>query len=162
MAWKVSSAGAHADVMKVPVGDRTVTIVFRDVGGLIDLIIADPEILHLLFRYLAGDAATATNAETAFRDWRHRGQRLERVGGLLQIAEMPEEARERLERVATVFSGQRGIVLERPPDEVLSLLGGAPDAALVSAPSGTNFQIREETGSILGVVRLPLVSALSF
>lgn len=124
----------------------------QDVGGLIDLNTAAPELLHALFDVLD----FPPDAVGDFRQWRREGRRLNRLDDIIRITGADILLLDELDKVATVFSGRRGIAPMTAPLQVRTILdvaaGGDPDS-LTSPPSGTNFAIYRG-GMFIGVVSL--------
>jgi len=112
----------------------------QDVGGLIDLNTAAPELLELLFVGLEFPQTAAAD----FRSWRREGRRLIRIDDIIRITDADPSILNDLSRVATVFSGRRGIAPDIAPPElnlILNRNGNLPIENFTSAPSGTNFAV---------------------
>ena len=152
---RLAARHANADgenAFTAVIGDVEWTIQLKDVGGLIDLNTAAPELLERLILDLGGDAMIATEALNRYQDWRRDGGRLARTSHFLRVTGLVQEHRERLRQVATVYSGRRGIAPEVAPIEVLRIvtcrdedrpyLVGLVEAGLISAKSGGNFVVR--------------------
>lgn len=116
------------------------TLRLQDVGGLIDLNTASPELLEKLFRHLE----FPDDAQAKFRTWRRAGRRLTRVDDLIRITNADPMLLTPLNQVATVFSGRRGIAPEHAPHEVLEITrdgAGTISENDISPPSNTNFRV---------------------
>ncbi|MEM1145767.1 MAG: hypothetical protein AAGI88_24600 [Pseudomonadota bacterium] len=150
-------AARHANIdgenaFTMVIGDVEWTLQFQDVGGLIDLNTAAPELLERLVLDLSGDAFIAAEALDRYQDWRRAGRRLARTSDFLRVTGLAQEHRERLRRVATVYSGRRGIAPDVAPLEVLRIVTGPDgdredligqlDGGLISARSGRNFMVK--------------------
>lgn len=125
-----------------------VSMRIQDVGGLIDLNAASPELLERMYAQLG----FIPQAAAEFRDWRRDGRRLLRVSDLIRIT---GEQSANLDKVATVYSGRRGISADLAPPEVVHLFGtvsGNIPVAFQSAPSGVNYAVYSDQGNYLGVI----------
>lgn len=127
--------------------DGPVVLRLQDVGGLIDLNTAAPELLDRLAAQIGLDPG----ALEAYRTWRRTPHRLQSTADFSRAATVDPALALRLQGVATVFSGRRGIAPEVAPEAVLELLSDRPGPreTLVSAlpadwitgPSGANFEV---------------------
>ena len=146
----VASAGpeiAETTSLQLPTGPVDPRI--QDVGGLIDLNTASPELLGQLFDALDFPA----DADDRFRAWRRDGRRLQRVDDVVRITGADPAITPTLHGVATVHSGRRGIAADVAPQVVLDI--AAP--AQVSPRSGTNFAIYHNENQkevLVGVVSI--------
>jgi len=135
----------------VRIDDRLLKV--QDVGGLIDLNTAAPELLEALFDNLDFPPDAARD----FRDWRRIGRRLQRVDDLARITGASATAMVQLEHLATVFSGRRGIAVEIAPEELRNIMRNFPGANrpdLATAPSNINYTIFEGART-LGTISIP-------
>lgn len=150
--------------LRVPGGDGELTVRLRDTGGLIDLNTAAPEILD----QLAAALGVSADAMAEYRRWRRTPRRLQRVSDFARITGLgPEESR-RLQEVATVYSGRRGVAPAHASDVVLQVLTGleADRATLLrrlppswaTPSSGSVFEVtlssRQGPARRLGVVQI--------
>ena len=125
-----------------------ISLRIQDVGGLVDLNTASPELLDRMY----GQLGISPSAAAEFRSWRRDGRRLLRVSDLIRITGRQGTD---LDTIATVYSGRRGIAADLAPPEVVHLFGNAVGdipAAFQSAPSGANYSIYDEQGNHLGVI----------
>jgi type II secretory pathway component PulK len=135
-------------------GDEEITLRFQDVGGLIDLNGARPELVeHLVARFVpeTGDVVEATAAVHRFRA---EGGRFLRIEQLFTVMNAPTGDTRALARVATVYSGSAGISVEMAPVDVLEIVTNQQGARELLAElveeadrgraNGQVFQIREE------------------
>ncbi len=126
--------------LPAPFDDMIIRV--QDVGGLIDLNTASPELLAKLFETLEFPA----DAAARYRQWRREGQRLTRVDDLIRITGTDPAIGPDLLHVATVFSGRRGVSPDHTPSNVVSIITGSsgtiPDA-FISPPSNSNFAVYE-------------------
>ncbi|MES0863753.1 hypothetical protein ABLN87_15495 [Ruegeria sp. SCPT10] len=100
---------------------RELTLILQDVGGLIDLNTAGPELLNALFKALEiPDAAVEQ-----FREWRRKSYRLHSVADFARVADTPYEDGLRLREFATVHSGRFGIAPDWAPQGLMALLAGS-------------------------------------
>ncbi|WP_208353366.1 hypothetical protein [Pseudaestuariivita rosea] len=142
----------------------TEDIRFQDVGGLIDLNTASPDLLELLFDDLTETSADRDAALRAYRDWRRLGRRLIRVEDLPRITGLPWQVTTRLHQIATVQSGRTGIAPDVAPLAVLELVTsqtGTRDQlselvapAFSTPPSNANYVIYRD-GRLIGAVHAP-------
>lgn len=127
-------------LVPLPAPFHAQTLRLQDVGGLIDLNSASPELLEKLFRHLH----FPDNAQESFRSWRRDGQRLMRVDDLIRITNADPVLLPALAQVATVFSGRRGIAIEHAPEKVLEIVRDGRSTISdsdISAASNTNFRV---------------------
>lgn len=124
-----------------------IKLVLQDVGGLIDLNAAAPDLLDTLTDSLD----MPIDAIEIFRDWRRTPYRLQSVADFSRVANVPYEDGLRLRKFATVHSGRSGISPDAAPSELLTLLEGVSEASLPSGAhippawrtpaSGVNYQV---------------------
>lgn len=90
----------------------------QDVGGLIDLNAATPELIGALF------AATRLppEAQARYWDWRRGPRRLLRTSDLPSVTGAPRDLAPWLDEVATVFSGGSGVAEAVAPEQVRAML----------------------------------------
>lgn len=122
----------------------------QDVGGLIDLNTARPQVLGWLFDALK----FPPGANEKFRQWRKQGQRLTRVDDLIRITNADPEVLPNLTKIATVFSGRHGIAIEVASAEVQELIAAQATVLpneLITAQSGVNFAIYDG-GRLIGTI----------
>lgn len=124
----------------VEAGDYKIHI--QDVGGLIDLNTASPELLDIIFEELELDSA----ARQSYLDWRREGRRLLRVVDFQRVTGASRETIDWLGTVATVHSGRRGVSLEVISEELSDRLGGILLSLGSSPRSGTNYILSIEQG----------------
>lgn len=121
----------------------------QDVGGLIDLNTASPELLGLLFNALD----FPPDATTVFSRWRQDGQRLLRVDDLIRITQADLTLLDQLLQIATVHSGRRGVNTEVAPESVKLIAGSSHE----TPASNTNFAIYlsdNRLQNLIGVISL--------
>jgi hypothetical protein len=133
------------------------TLRLQDVGGLIDLNSASPELLEKMFRHLQ----FPDNAQESFRSWRRDGRRLMRIDDLIRITNADPVLLPDLAQAATVFSGRRGIAIEHAPEKVLEIVrdgGSTINDSDISAASNTNFRVylqdADNSEQMIGVVSI--------
>lgn len=139
LTLSMSALLAAPDLRRLDLGDGTSRVlIFQDVGGLIDLNAAHPELLDKLADHLGLGPASMTR----FRDWRRSGRRLLSVHDLARLTDLPAERQAELSSLATVFSGRFGIDPDSAPLPVLEIAGGRDlPAAFRSGPSSSVFSI---------------------
>lgn len=133
---------------------KSISIRLVDVGGLIDLNTAAPELLEKLARKMELDEA----ALETYHEWKDTPYQLLRVTDFLRVTRASPEHREWLLQVATVHSGRRGIAPSQAPMPVLELTTGqtgsvetlarAVPKTLRSKPTGTNYNVVAEIEGI--------------
>jgi uncharacterized protein (TIGR01732 family) len=145
--------------LTVVLGGDEYLLFFQDVGGLIDLNSASPEILSLLGDHFKLSPA----AMQVFRDWRRTPRRLLRISDFARITGIAKADVNYLHGVATVHSGRPGIAGGLAPAGVLDVLGFADPADLPdnfkSPATGTTFLVILRHGggvndAYLGVIRV--------
>ncbi|MDA7966139.1 hypothetical protein [Ruegeria sp.] len=105
---------------------REQTLVLQDVGGLVDLNTAAPDLLNALSTSLG----VPDEALERFRDWRRTPYRLQSVVDFARVSEVPYEVGLRLKEFATVHSGRFGIASDLAPLGLIERLR-------VAAPRGS-------------------------
>lgn len=136
-------------VVSVNGSDKAINIV--DVGGLVDLNSASPQLIDTLFRHLDMEH----DAAERFREWRRTPYRLQRISDLKWIAGATPQTIALMKTVATVHSGRRGVNLENAPNSLVELLGEATLTQFATAPSGSNYAVFDGTnGTRIGVIHL--------
>lgn len=125
---------------------------FQDVGGLVDLNYASPELLEGLLIALGLTSQEATAVMLTFRDFRRTGLGLQRVSDFERIVGLVPNTLPTLANFTTVHSGRTGIAPDVAPLRLLELLtGGAGSrehlkaqlpARLHSPSSGTIFRVK--------------------
>jgi type II secretory pathway component PulK len=165
--WKVAHP-AETGPVSITFNNQHWQFEFQDVGGLIDLNTAQPELRQTLFKHLAASASEAAEYEEKYIAWRRSGKRLIRIDDLYRILERDARAFSRLDRFATISSGRSGISPDHAPDAVLELIterSGNRDAlvqdvpeTLRSSPSNVTFQVRVRSNDtesrILGTIHI--------
>jgi hypothetical protein len=137
---------AHPDETAFDLGKGN-HIILQDVGGLIDLNTATPELLDRL----AKDIGVTPLGLRRYRAWRQAGHRVMRVTDFLRVTGASEAMEPRLRAAATVFSGRSGIDPDVASQAALEVAAGrlGPPALLArsiradfrSLASGSNFQV---------------------
>ncbi|ABV95486.1 hypothetical protein Dshi_4032 (plasmid) [Dinoroseobacter shibae DFL 12 = DSM 16493] len=160
---------ASAALLQLELGGATYQITLQDTGGLIDLNTAAPELIDMVADHLG----LPEEALDRLRDWRRTPHRLIRTSDFLRVTDASPALNSKLEEIATVYSGRRGIAPDVAPQAVLELIsdhGSSREAALeeidgefVSAPSGVNFRVVVQDSKtraewIAGTVHLPRTS----
>lgn len=150
---KTSVAGREQTEFNAEINGVTHTLFLQDVGGLIDLNTAAPELLERVVEAFE----LGPEAMTDYIAWRRTGRRLLRVSDFLRVTGAGQERLTELLAVATVHSGRRGIAPDVAPQGVLAVLrqDELPPAWL-SPPSGVNYAVVlvEETTHRIGVVHM--------
>lgn len=139
-----------ADTVALPAPFDGLPLRLQDVGGLVDLNTAAPELLTRLLATLGAP----DDAAARLREWRRTGQRLQRVDDLIRIAGLDAAERDNLLALATVHSGRQGIAAEVAPDAARDLAGGLPQ----TAPSLVNFAVylaSDTRSALIGVISIP-------
>lgn len=141
----------------------------KDVGGLVDLNTAAPELLDHLADALDISAAALSD----YRRWRRKPHRLVRVSDFVRLTGADPETGELLQQIATVYSGRQGVSIKDAPDILLSVITGEsasrktleqrfPDQWVGSA-SGSVFDVWLQddlrTERRIGTIRLGDISA---
>ena len=150
---KSSAAGRDLTEFELQIGSEKQTLFLQDVGGLIDLNTAAPEILEKIIE--AFDLGP--DAMTNYIAWRRSGRRLQRVGDFLRITGSEQARLTELTALTTVKSGRRGIAPDQAPTEVLALLGEEELPAIwITPPSTVNFAVilHGENTRRIGVVHI--------
>jgi hypothetical protein len=139
LTLSISALLAAPDLRRLDLDDASGRfLMFQDVGGLIDLNSAHPELLDRLATHLGLEPA----AMVPFRDWRRSGRRLLSVHDFARLTGMPPEAQAELPALATVFSGRFGIDPDSAPLPVLAIAGGRDlPPAFRSGPSSAIFSV---------------------
>lgn len=127
--------------------DRELTLELQDVGGLVDLNTAAPDLLDALSTSLG----IPDDAVQRFRQWRRTPYRLQGVSDFARVAGLSHETGLQLRQFATVHSGRFGIAPDLAPEALLELLQGSAtigSALGVDIPpvwqtpaSGVNFRL---------------------
>lgn len=134
----LGNSEVSSDVLLADGSDRT--LMLQDVGGLIDLNTAHPDLLQKICIHLTDD----TSCIVKLRDWRRTGRRLLSVRDFGRIVGLPVAKVDGLAALATVYSGRFGIDPERAPDEVLLIARGqsatVPDA-FRDQPTSSTFVV---------------------
>ncbi len=130
LAIAARTADPRATRVTASLGGEEHVLVLQDVGGLIDVNTASPELLARL-----GDGlGLSPSALEAWRAWRRNPRRAIRVEDFARVTGLPPERMADLRAVATVQSGRPGLAPDLAPAGVLARLGaGRPTA---SAPAG--------------------------
>ncbi|MEE9455330.1 MAG: hypothetical protein V3V13_13250 [Paracoccaceae bacterium] len=113
-----------AEPVTVQLDGQDLSAHFQDVGGLVDLNYASPELLELLLNALGLAPHQTSTAILAFRDFRQTGLRLQRVSDFARIARLDPATIPNLANFATVHSGRTGIAPDIAPIILLELLTG--------------------------------------
>lgn len=124
----------------VPFGDGERTLIVQDVGGLIDLNTAAPDLLQLVFNHLELDEESVQK----YRDWRRDGKRLLRVQDFLRVTGADPAKLDVLLQISTVHSGRRGLAVEHVPEELRQVLVASVisiSSGLETAPSRVNATV---------------------
>lgn len=135
------------------IGHRAYTISLRDVGGLVDLNTANPELLeHFLKTFGLSEPEVRD-----YRKWRRAPNRAQRIRDLTHIAKMDPQRLQQLRSLSTVNSGRAGISIDDAPDALKTILGSQLQR-WSSPPSGEIFQVwaTEDANApeLLGVVSI--------
>jgi hypothetical protein len=97
------------------------TLLLQDVGGLIDLNTAHPDLLDRLALALQ----VPSGGMERLRIWRQAGLRLLDLNDFVRLAGLPWQQTQKLPFVATVSSGRFGIDPETAPQVVLDIARGS-------------------------------------
>lgn len=133
-------------------------LIFQDVGGLIDVNTAHPDLLDRLARTLDVPASGVAQ----LRDWRRGGLRLLDLKDFARLTGLSWQDAERLPFLATVASGRFGIDPDTAPSAVLDIAGAGsgllPDE-FIDQPTASVFSVWEVTDKptppiYLGTVQL--------
>lgn len=104
------------------------TVYLQDVGGLIDLNTAHPNLLAALFDRLG----FPYDATEKYVSWRREGRRLLRVCDIYRIVGTEDACTDQLKEIATVFSGRSGVSAREAPDAFWALMDGADGISATS------------------------------
>lgn len=113
-----------------------ITLVIQDVGGLIDLNTAAPELIAAVIDYLGLEP----EAIEKYRVWRQEGRRLLRTDDFLRVVEANMTLTTTLSTIATVHSGRRYVSNASSPEDVKQILAGL-DEVFVDQPNSENFKV---------------------
>lgn len=152
-AWKRENS---QDVLEFTIPNTQMRIRFQDVGGLVDLNTARPELINAL----AEPFGISQVGLARFREWRRNGNRLQRVEDFFRLTDGPNVIdHTALRRVATVHSGRVGVAVDIAPSILLDHLNQLDITDFVAAVSGTTFLIEKQEEAIgtvlLGVLSIP-------
>lgn len=131
-------------------------LILQDVGGLIDLNTAAPELLDRL----ASGLGISNERMTAFRDWRRVPHRTLSTNDFARLTGIAPVDRARLMQLTTVFSGRSGIAPDFAPDSVWSVIGSSADSLppeLKSEPAYTVFAVwhkNHEASAHIGTISI--------
>ena len=149
---KSTTQGRDKTEFTVSLNGQDYTLFLQDVGGLIDLNTAAPDMLERVVE--AFDLGPDAMAD--YIAWRRSGRRLLRAGDFLRVTGAGQDRLAELQAIATVHSGRRGIAPDVAAAGVLALLGEDPPPAWLSPPSGVNYAVvlRGERTRRIGVVHV--------
>ncbi|WP_170328202.1 hypothetical protein [Ruegeria arenilitoris] len=119
-------------------GGRELALVMQDVGGLVDLNTAAPDLLDALCASLS----IPSDAVERFRKWRRTPYRLHSVADFARVAEIPYEDGLRLKEYATVHSGRFGVAPDLAPGDLVERLVGSVSLGGVQ---GSEFPVSWQT-----------------
>ncbi|WP_159086864.1 hypothetical protein [Loktanella sp. Alg231-35] len=140
---------ASFDTLTLPVPFEGATVRLQDVGGLIDLNTASPELLERMFDVVG----FPEDAARSVRDWKQDGQRFIRIDDVIRVTNADAILLDDMQFVATVHSGRRGIAPSVALDAVLEIAAVNDEAA----PSMANFAVYRagrQGERLIGVVNL--------
>lgn len=135
-----------------------IEVSLRDVGGLVDLNTATPELLQRLAQGLG-----ITEMQMAsFRTWRRMPHRTLSQNDFARVTQLSHEQFTLLDRLTTVFSGRSGISIDNTSEELVTVLGhthGSLPTNMQSEPTGTTFVVyalggHNSTLVAIGTIRL--------
>ncbi|WP_037317696.1 hypothetical protein [Ruegeria halocynthiae] len=129
--------------------NRELTLVLQDVGGLVDLNTAAPDLLDAL----SASLSFPSDAVERFRKWRRTPYRLHSVSDFARVAGLPYEDGLLLRQYATVHSGRYGIAPDLAPQELVEQL---MDSAALGSVQGAELPPSWRTASSGVVFRLDL------
>ncbi|WP_133840735.1 hypothetical protein [Pelagimonas phthalicica] len=146
-----------SDKIELPfLGDQA-SLWLQDVGGLIDLNSAAPDLLNLLAR----EFSVSEDAMERFRQWRRTPHRLQSVTDFARVAEIDPEIVEGLDPFATVYSGRFGVAIEEAPIALQSALRREAwplPEPWATQPSGQVFKVflqpSGKTARAIGTIKL--------
>lgn len=115
---------ANPAPISIEINGQTVTAEFIDVGGLVDLNAASPDLLTQLLLGLDLTSLQASNAVTSLREFHRAGARLNRVSDFHHITQLDTTTLPNLSAFATIHSGHRGIAPSHSPLALLEALAG--------------------------------------
>ncbi|MEP4627160.1 MAG: hypothetical protein ABJR46_16590 [Tateyamaria sp.] len=147
---------ADIESMEFGVPEVGVRIRFQDIGGLIDLNTARPELIDAIAKSFGVDH----DGVTRFRAWRRSANRLLRVEDFYRLSGFSDVAvDEDLRRLVTVHSGRPGIALDYISSGLRARLADLNLDNFDSPATGTTFLV-ESLGNdlgktILGVIHIP-------
>ena len=133
-----------------------VPVLLQDVGGLIDLNTAAPELLDRL----ATGLGISSEKLSLFRTWRRTPHRLLSTADFSRLTGLPVETANRLSGLSTVYSGRIGIAPETTPTEVWKVIGleaSTLPAAMQSPPANAVFAVfinRAEHRRYIGTIEV--------
>lgn len=107
-------------ISELAIDGQKVKISFQDVGGLVDLNTASPDLLRLLLTNLGVENLAA--ALNQYQIWRSQGYKLHCVSDFARITNLPPAIAATLAPMATVSSGRKGIDPNAAPLALLELL----------------------------------------
>lgn len=146
--WRLRTQAENLDSFFVEFETGPAEVIFQDVGGLIDLNTASPDLLSKLAEYLGIDRTGLS----AYRDWRRTPHRLLRISDFARVTNSEATPSANLSTLATVHSGRPGFAQDVATSDVLKVVGGTPES-FQSAQSGVNFLvlIRHENKTAKGI-----------
>lgn len=146
---------ANLAPISVELNGQSITPEFIDVGGLVDLNSATPDLLTKLLLGLKLSPVQASEAVAALRTFRRTGARLNRVSDFHRITGLTATTLPDLITFATVHSGRRGVAPNESPLALLEVLTGMTGPrdfleanikpVFTSPPSNMMFQVIVET-----------------
>lgn len=113
----------NPDITSIEIGGQTMSISFQDVGGLVDLNTASPDLLNLLLTNI--DVEDVLAALTKYQNWRRQGYKLQRISDFVRVTGLPYSVTADLAPFTTVKSGRKGIDPDSAPLALLEVLTGA-------------------------------------
>lgn len=120
-----------------PLQDGT-KLVIQDVGGLIDLNTAAPELIAGVIDFLGLEP----EAIEQYRTWQQDGRRLLQTDDFLRIVGEDMTLITSLSTIATVHSGERYVSNASSPESVRQIVAGL-DEVFVDQPTSDSFAVRD-------------------
>lgn len=144
-----SNQSGPREPLVLQLNDREFTLVLQDVGGLVDLNTAAPDLLDAL----ASSLDIPNDAVERYRDWRRTPYRLNSIVDFARVAEIPYEDGLRLREFATVHSGRYGVSPDLTPQVLVERLVAA---APLGSIQGTELPVSWRTAGSGVVYRVDL------
>lgn len=110
------------DIISVEFDGETLLVSFQDVGGLVDLNTASPDLMNLLLTNIGIE--NVSDILLTYRNWRRQGYQLQRISDFARVTGLPFTVTDQLAHLSTVKSGRKGIDVATAPVALLEILTG--------------------------------------